>query len=75
MPTEILAAFIGIYAVLQALSLMLTNLDVAAKQIDGRSRWVAPNGTVFEEFAAAELETSEVMKQDLAVVCAEAAEA
>ncbi len=75
MPTEILAAFIGIYAVLQALSLMLANLDVAAKQIDGRSRWVAPDGTVFEEFAAAELEKSEVMKQELALARAEVAQA
>lgn len=64
MPIEILAACVGVYAVLQALSVLLTGLDVAAKQIEGRSTWIAKNGTVFEEFAVPEIETSQVMLRD-----------
>jgi hypothetical protein len=64
MPIDLLAAFIGIFAVLQALSMLLTNLEVAAKQIEGRSSWTARDGTVFEEFAVSELETSQVMLRD-----------
>ncbi len=64
MPIEILAACVGVYAVLQALSVLLTGLDVAAKQIEGRSTWIAKDGTVFEEFALPEIETSQVMLHD-----------
>ncbi len=64
MPIEILAACVGVYAVLQALSVLLTGLEVAAKQIEGRSTWIAKDGTVFEEFALPEIETSQVMLHD-----------
>jgi len=67
MPIEILAACVGVYAVLQALSVLLTGLEVAAKQIEGRSTWIAKDGTVFEEFAVPEIETSQVMLRDFEV--------
>jgi hypothetical protein len=63
-PLEIVAAFVGIWAALQGLSVLLTNLDIAAKRIEGRSTWIAPDGTVFEEFAVSELKGSNIMKQD-----------
>ena len=61
---DLLAAFVGTLAALQGLSMLLTNLQIAAKQIEGRSTWVAKDGTVFEEFALEELETSQVMLHD-----------
>ncbi len=64
MPIEILAACVGILAVLQGLSVLLTGLETAAKQIEGRSTWIAKDGTVFEEFAVAELDGSQVMLRD-----------
>jgi hypothetical protein len=64
MPLEIVAAFVGIWAALQGLSILLTNLEVAAKRIEGRSTWIARDGTAYEEFAVSELEGSNVMKQD-----------
>jgi hypothetical protein len=64
MPIELIAAFIGILAALQGLSLLLTNLEIAAKHIDGRSTWIAPDGTKFEEFAISEIESSHVMLHD-----------
>jgi hypothetical protein len=64
MPIDFLAAFVGVYAALQALSILLTNLDIAAKRIEGRSTWIAKDGTAFEEFAVSELESSNIMKQD-----------
>jgi hypothetical protein len=64
MPIEILAACVGVYAVLQALSVLLTGLEVAAKQIEGRSTWTAKDGTSFEEFALPEIERSQVMLHD-----------
>ncbi len=64
MPIDLLAACVGILAVLQALSMLLTSLEIAAKQIEGRSSWIARDGTVFEEFAVTELETSQVMLHD-----------
>jgi len=67
MPIEILAACVGVYAVLQALSVLLTGLEVAAKQIEGRSTWIAKDGTVFEEFAVPEIENSQVMLRDFEV--------
>jgi hypothetical protein len=72
MTLEIIAAFIGVYAALQALSLFLANLEVAAKQIEGRATWTAPNGTVFEEFSVSELEDSRIMQKDFEVSQAEA---
>jgi hypothetical protein len=64
MPIELLAACVGTLAALQGLSILLTSLEIAAKRIEGRSSWTARDGTVFEEFAVAELENSQVMLQD-----------
>ena len=64
MPIELIAAFIGVLAALQGLSLLLTNLEIAAKRIEGRSTWIAADGTKFEEFAVTEIEGSQVMLHD-----------
>ncbi|MCE0521980.1 MAG: hypothetical protein LV480_03620 [Methylacidiphilales bacterium] len=64
MPIDLIIACLGILAVLQGLSILLTNLETASKQIEGRSTWIAPDGTVFEEFALTELESSQVMLHD-----------
>jgi hypothetical protein len=64
MPTDLLAATVGILAVLQGLSIFLTNLETAAKRIEGRSTWIAPDGTAFEEFAFSELKGSQIMQQE-----------
>ena len=64
MPIDLLIASLSILAVLQGLSIFLTNLEIAAKRIEGRSTWIARDGTVFEEFAVSELESSQVMQQD-----------
>ncbi len=64
MPIDLIAAGVGIYAVLQGLSVLLTGLDIAAKQIEGRSSWIAKDGTVFEEFAVSEIDSSHVMLHD-----------
>jgi hypothetical protein len=72
MTIEIIAAFVGVFGTLQVLSMLLTNMESAAKQIEGRSTWTAPDGTTFEEFAVTELESSQVMKQDFEVSRAEA---
>jgi hypothetical protein len=63
-PTDILAASVGILAALQGLSILLTNLSVAAKQIEGRSTWIARDGTVFEEYAVSEIDNSSIMLHD-----------
>jgi len=64
MPIELIAAFIGTLGALQGLSLLLTNLDIAAKRIEGRSTWVAADGTKFEEFSVSEMEGSQIMLKD-----------
>ncbi len=64
MPIDLLAAFVGVFAVMQGLSVLLAGLDAAAKQIEGRSSWIAKDGTVFEEFAVPEIETSQVLLHD-----------
>ncbi len=64
MPIDYIAACVAVLAALQGLSILLTHLEVAAKRIEGRSTWIARDGTVFEEFAVAELETSQVMLHD-----------
>jgi len=64
MPIDLLAAFVGVFAVMQGLSILLSGLDTAAKQIEGRSTWIAKDGTVFEEFAVSELDRSQVMLHD-----------
>ena len=63
-PLDLLAAFVGTLAALQGLSMLLSNLEIAAKHIEGRSTWIAKDGTVFEEFAVAEIESSQVMLHD-----------
>jgi hypothetical protein len=72
MTFEILAAFAGVLGTLQVLSMILTNLESASNQIEGRSTWTAPDGTTFEEFAVTEIENSEILKQDFEVSRAEA---
>jgi hypothetical protein len=64
MPIDFLAASLVTLAVLQGLSILFTNVEIAAKQIEGRSTWTARDGTVFEEFAVAELESSQVMQHE-----------
>jgi len=64
MPIDFLASSLVTLAVLQGLSILLTNLEIAAKRIEGRSTWIAHDGTVFEEFAISELESSQVMQQE-----------
>jgi hypothetical protein len=66
MPIDFLAACVATLAALQGLSMLLTNLEIAAKQIEGRSTWIAPDGTVFEEFAVTELGSSQVMQREFA---------
>jgi hypothetical protein len=64
MPTDFIAASLVTLIVLKGLSILLTGLETAAKQIEGRSSWVASDGTVFEEFAISEIEHSQVMLHD-----------
>jgi hypothetical protein len=64
MPIDFLAACVGTLAVLQGLSILLTSLETASKQIEGRSTWIAHDGTVFEEFAISELESSKIMQEE-----------
>jgi hypothetical protein len=54
---------------LQGLSILLTHLETAAKRIEGRSTWIARDGTVFEEFAVTELESSEIMQHEFEETC------
>jgi hypothetical protein len=63
-PIDFLAASLVTLTVLQGLSILLANLEKVAKQIEGRSTWIARDGTVFEEFAVSELESSQVMQHD-----------
>ncbi len=72
LPTDILAAFIGVYAALQALSVFLSYMNVAEKRLEGRRTWVARDGTAFEEFAVSEIEGSNVLKRDFEESTAEA---
>jgi hypothetical protein len=72
MTFEIIAAFVGVLGALQVLSMILANMEIAAKQIEGRSTWTAPDGTIFEEFAVNELEGSQIMQQEFEVSRAEA---
>jgi hypothetical protein len=72
MPIDLLAAFVGVLAAQQGLSMLITNLETAAKQIEGRSTWIARDGTVFEEFAVSELEGSKIMQQEFEETCPEA---
>jgi hypothetical protein len=73
MPIDFLAACIGTLAILQGLSIFLTSLETASKQIEGRSTWIAHDGAVFEEFAISELEHSKIMQQEFEETLSEAA--
>jgi len=64
MTIELVIAFGLVLAALQGLSILLSGLETAAKRIDGRSTWIAKDGTVFEEFAVKELEASRIMQGD-----------
>ena len=64
MTIQLVIAFGLVLAALQGLSLLLTGLETAAKRIEGRSTLIAKDGTVFEEFAVTELETSRIMQRD-----------
>ncbi len=64
MPIDFLAVSFLTLAILQGLSILLTNLETAAKQIEGRSTWIARDGTVFEEFSVSELESSRIMQHE-----------
>ena len=64
MTIELVLAFGLVLAALQGLSILLSGLETAAKRIDGRSTWIAKDGTVFEEFAVKELEASRIMQGD-----------
>ena len=63
-PTDLIAAFVGVYAALQGLSILLTYLNSAQRRIEGRTSWVARDGTAFEEFAVSEIEGSNILKRD-----------
>jgi hypothetical protein len=73
MPIDFLVAALGVLAVLQGLSILLTHLETAAKRIEGRSTWLARDGTVFEEFAVSELKSSQIMQREFEETCLEAA--
>ena len=64
MTIELVIAFGLVLAALQGLSIFLTGMETAAKRIEGRSTWIAKDGTVFEEFAVNELEASSIMQGD-----------
>ena len=64
MTIELVIAFGLVLAALQGLSVFLTGMETAAKRIEGRSTWIAKDGTVFEEFAVKELEASRIMQGD-----------
>jgi len=71
-PIDFLAAAFIVLTVLQGLSILLTHLEIAAKRIEGRSTWIARDGTVYEEFLVSELEGSQIMQQDFEETCSEA---
>jgi hypothetical protein len=75
MPIDFLAASLTILAVLQGFSILLAGLQKAARQIESRSTWIARDGTVFEEFAVSELESSTIMRHEFEETCSEAPEA
>jgi hypothetical protein len=65
MPIDFIAASLLILVVLQGLSVLLANLEIAAKQIDGQSIWTAKDGTTFEEISLHELESSQVLQHEM----------
>jgi hypothetical protein len=72
MPIDFIAASLLILIVLQGLSVLLANLEIAAKQIEGQSTWTAPDGTTFEEISLHELESSQVLQHELELTHPEA---
>ena len=62
MTINLVIGFALVLGALQALSVLLTGLESAAKRIEGRSTWVAKDGTKFEEFAVTELTSSGIMQ-------------
>jgi len=64
MTINLVIGFALVLGALQALSVLLTGLESAAKRIEGRSTWVAKDGTKFEEFAVTELTSSGIMQSD-----------
>ena len=64
LPLDFIAGSLLVLVALQGLSVLLANLEIVSKQIEARSNWVAPNGTVFEEFALEQIEKSEVMQHE-----------
>ena len=72
-PLDIIAAFVGTLAALQGLSILLTHLQTASRRIESRSTWIARDGTVFDEFEVAELESSSVMQHEFEEIRSEAA--
>ena len=64
MTLDLIAAFVGVLGALQVLSMLLANMGLASERIQGRARWTAPDGSIFEEFSVVELEESQVLQQD-----------
>jgi competence protein ComGF len=64
MPIDFIAASLLVLVILQGLSVLLANLEIAAKHIEGQSTWTAEDGTVFEEISLPELEHSQVMQHE-----------
>jgi hypothetical protein len=64
LPIEFGAAALLVWGVLQSLSVLLTHLDTASKQIEARSNWTAPDGTLFEEVALEQFDKSGVMQHE-----------
>jgi hypothetical protein len=63
LPIGFLAVCFVTTLVLQGLSILIANIEIAAKQIEARATWVAPDGSVFEEFVVGHAEGSEATLQ------------
>ncbi len=64
LPTDFIACALLILVMLQGISVLLANMQEAAKQIDGQSTWTAADGTTFEEISLEELESSQVLQHE-----------
>jgi hypothetical protein len=64
-PIEYIAAALLVSVVLQTLSVLLANLEVAAKKIDAHKVWTAPDGSVFADFAVEQIAGSSVMQHEI----------
>jgi hypothetical protein len=65
MPIDFIAAALIVCVALQALSILLENLQIVARQIEASSTWTARDGTVFEEVSLEQVESSQVMQNEL----------